>query len=937
MEEIALASVRSITEPSGKTGFTGATHMPLTLAGIATIIDSPHSRAAEAVLTELAVSPEGLAAAEAGRRLTEVGPNRLREPPRVGPLLRFVRHFHDTLIYVLLASATITAVLSHWVDTAVILGVVLLNAIIGFIQEGKAEQALAGIRRMLSPHAQARRDGDWHEIDAADLVPGDVVRLRSGDRVPADLRLLEVASLRLEESALTGESQPASKRIEPVAAGAALGDRSCMAYAGCLVAAGRGIGVVTATGAVTELGRITTMIAAVEPLATPLTRSMAAFGRKLSAVILVLAAVMFTVGWMVHGDTVSELLFASIGFAVAAIPEGLPAVLTITLAIGVQRMAKRKAITRRLPSVETLGSVTVICSDKTGTLTRNEMTARRIATRAGDDTVEGAGYDPIGSVTRDGKAVALADSAALAALVEAMALCNDAVVSRVDGVWTLVGEPTEGALRTLALKTGFAAAEGHRRLAVIPFESEAKYMAILDRIPEDGTRLLMKGAPDQLLTRCTHQRGADGADEPLDPAFWKERIASLGGQGLRVLGAAARRMPDDAQALAEADLAGLTMLGLVGIADPPRSEAVEAIRRCRDAGIRIIMITGDHAGTAAAIARELGLADDLTAVSGEQLETASDDELRALVRTTSVFARTSPEHKLRLVTALQANGEVVAMTGDGVNDAPALKRADVGVAMGIKGTEATKEAAAVVLADDNFATIVNAVEEGRTIYENLRKAILFILPTNGAEAMVILAAVVGGMVLPLTPVQILWVNMVTEITLSLSLALAFEPTVTGTMARPPRRPGAPILGGYFLWRITFVSVLIGGSTMGVFLYQTSIGASLELARSLALNTLVVGQAFYLFNCRSLQDSALTSARLIDNPVAWLSVGVLAVLQLLFVYLPPMNGWFGTTALEAHHWLIPLGIGVAVFLVVEAEKAVVRAWQRSGRGAGCRTP
>ena len=893
--------------------------------------DAPHNRTAAAVLAALNATPAGLAAGEVAHRLAQAGPNRLPEPPRAGLLLRFIRNFHDTLIYVLLGSATITAILGHWVDTVVILAAVVVNAIIGFIQEGKAEQALAGIRRMLALHAQVRRDGDWRVIEAADVVPGDIVRLRSGDRVPADLRLLEVASLRIEESALTGESHPVSKHIQPVAVGVSLGDRSCMAYSGCLVAAGRGTGVVTATGTATELGRITTLIAAVEPLATPLTRAMAVFGRKLSIAILVLAGVMFAIGWMVHGDTLSDLLFASIGFAVASIPEGLPAVLTITLAIGVQRMAKRKAITRRLPAVETLGSVTVICSDKTGTLTRNEMTARRVVTRAGDEAVEGAGYDPTGAVTHDGKAVTLADRPTLAALVEAMALCNDAVVSRVDGVWTLVGEPTEGALRTLAMKTGFTAAGGHRRLAVIPFESEAKYMATLDRSPEAGTRLSMKGAPEQLLARCTLQRRADGTDERLDPAFWKERITFLGRQGLRVLGAAARSMPDTAEALTEADLAGMTMLGLVGIADPPRPEAVEAIRRCREAGIRIMMITGDHAGTAAAIARELGLAEDLTAVSGEQLEAASDDELRTLVRTTSVFARTSPEHKLRLVTALQANGEVVAMTGDGVNDAPALKRADVGVAMGIKGTEATKEAAAIVLADDNFATIVSAVEEGRTIYDNLRKTILFILPTNGAEALVILAAVVSGLVLPLTPAQILWVNMVTEI--SLSLALAFEPAVPGTMARPPRRPGTPILGGYLLWRISFVSVLLGGATIAVFLHQISIGASLELARSLALTTLVVGQAFYLFNCRSLRDAALTPARLLNNPVAWLSVGVLAVLQLLFVYLPPMHGWFGTTALEAHHWLIPLGIGVALFLVVEAEKAAVRAWQRSGRRAG----
>ena len=895
------------------------------MAGTVYSVDAPYSRPAEAVLSELTSTPEGLDVAEAARRLLQAGPNRLREPPRAGPLLRFVRHFHDTLIYVLIGSAMITAVLGHGVDTAIILAVVVLNAVIGFVQEGKAEQALAGIRRMLSPHAQTRRGGGWREIDAADVVPGDIVRLRSGDRVPADLRLLEANNLRIEESALTGESQPSDKRTELVPADAVLGDRRCMAYSGCLVAAGRGIGVVTATGTATELGRITTMISDVETLATPLTHTMAVFGRWLSVAILVLAAIMFVIGWALHDNTVFDLLMASIGFAVAAIPEGLPAVLTITLAIGVQRMAKRKAITRRLPAVETLGSVTVICSDKTGTLTRNEMTARRVVTRAGDTTVEGAGYDPAGAVTQAGKTVSLADSPALAVLVETMALCNDALVSQVDGVWILVGEATEGALRTLALKTGFSVAEGHRRLAVIPFESDAKYMATLDRTNAAGTRILMKGAPDRLLTCCTQQRSADGTDEPLDPAFWEERIAALGGDGLRVLAAAARRVPDDVVTLDADDLAGMTFFGLVGIADPPRPEAVEAIRLCRGAGIRIIMITGDHAGTASAIAGELGLADDLSAVSGRQLETASDDELRALVRTTSVFARTSPEHKLRLVTALQANGEVVAMTGDGVNDAPALKRADVGVAMGLKGTEATKESADVVLADDNFATIERAVEEGRTIYDNLRKTLLFLLPTNGAESLVILVAVVFGLVLPLTPVQILWVNLVTAV--SLALALAFEPTEPGIMTRPPRRPGAPIMDAYFLWRIALVSLLIGGATIAVFLYETSIGAPIELARTLAVNTLVVGQACYLFNCRYLREPSLTPAHLLGNPIAWLAVGVLAVLQLLLVYLPPMHDWFGTTNLEPRQWLIPLGIGVAVFLVIEVEKTVMRAWTR----------
>ena len=883
-------------------------------------VENPHAMPFVDVLNALESDPGGLAGEQARDRLERVGPNRLPEPPREGLLKRFFRHFTDILIIILIVAAGITAVLGHLVDTAVILGVVVINAIIGFVQEGKAEQALEGIRKMLSLNAHANRDGEWAEVEADTLVPGDIVRLRSGDRVPADLRLIEVVNLRVDESALTGESEPTEKDSAPSPQDAGIGDRTGMVFSGTMVAAGRGTGVVTATGPDTEIGRINRMIAEVETIATPLTRQMNRFGQILSVIIVVLAVGMWVVGWLLHDFAPAELFFAAIGFAVAAIPEGLPAILTITLALGVQRMAQRNAITRKLKAVETLGSVTVICSDKTGTLTRNEMTARHVVTRAGSYDVSGTGYKPEGSITRDGTEAAPDDHGDLEAVVRAMAVCNDSEIGEDDGQWRVTGEPTEGALRTLARKADFDDSR-FERVAVIPFESESKFMATLNRTPEGGTRILMKGAPDRLLDRCTLERAADGSSVALDRAFWDHQVEELASGGLRVLAAAEREADAGVAALAMDDLErDMVFVGIVGIIDPPRPEAIEAIAVCRRAGIRVKMITGDHAGTAKAIGREMGIGDGGAALTGADLEKADDAEMQRLARDHDIFARTSPEHKLRLVRALQANGEVVAMTGDGVNDAPALKRADVGVSMGIKGTEATKEAADIVLADDNFASIARAVEEGRTIYDNLRKAILFLLPTNGAQGLVILAAVMAGLALPITPVQILWVNMVTAVTLA--LALAFEPSEPNVMTRPPRFPGAPILSGMFLWRIAFVSVLVGGATIAVFLGVMRSDPNLELARTLAVNTLVAGQVFYLFNSRFLRESSLSLRTLTGNRVALIAVAVLAVLQALFVYAPFMHAWFGSTALSGRQWLVPLGVGLGVFLAVECEKAIV---------------
>jgi magnesium-transporting ATPase (P-type) len=882
----------------------------------------PHALDAEQVWSRLASAPRGLSSAEALARFERLGPNRLPDPPRDSPLRRFLRHFNDVLIYVLIGSALITAALGHWLDTAVIVGVVVANAIIGFVQEGKAEEALRSIRQMLTARAHVRRDGQWCEIDAEGLVPGDLVRLRPGDRVPADLRLTESLNLRIDESALTGESVPSEKHTQALPAYTDLADRACMAYSASMVVAGRGQGIVTATAGQTEIGRINRLMANIEPMETPLTRQMAAFGKVLSIAIVALALLMLVIGVLVHAYPLDEVFLAAIGFAVAAIPEGLPAILTITLALGVQRMARRNAITRRLTAVETLGSVTVICSDKTGTLTRNEMTARHVVTRAGTYDVSGTGYEPLGEITLAGESVALPDHAHLHALIEVVALANDTHIAEHNGEWKITGEPTEGALRTLAHKAGFAGGKHHRH-AAIPFESASKYMATLHTTPSGARRILLKGAPDRLLERCTLEMGPAGKAEPIELAFWEDQIEQLSARGLRVLAAASRDVHTDKNDLRHDDLQqDMVFLGLIAIIDPPRPEAIAAIRSCHRAGIRVKMITGDHAGTARAIGLEMGLGngEPLRIVTGREIEAASDDALRVLAQQGHIFARTSPEHKLRLVQALQASGEVVAMTGDGVNDAPALKRADVGVAMGIKGTEATREAADIVLADDDFSSIERAVEEGRTIYDNLRKTIMFILPTNGAQGFVMLASVLLGLTLPLTPVQILWVNMVVAVTLA--MALAFEPSEPGLMQRPPRRPGAPILGGRLMRRIGLVSLLIGGATIITFELELMLGMRLDVARTSAVTTLVVAQACYLLNSRFLWTSSLTTRGLFANRVAWLAVGGLALLQLVFVYVPAMQIAFGTTNLALRHWLAALAIGVGVFLLVEAEKAFV---------------
>ncbi|AZN29329.1 cation-transporting P-type ATPase [Flaviflexus salsibiostraticola] len=878
-----------------------------------------HAETIDEAAERLGVGTGGLSSDEAAERLEAVGLNELAPPGKDSAFARLLRQFNDPMIWVLIGAAAFTAILGHWVDTIVILAVVIINAVIGFIQEGRAEDALEGIRKMLSLSADVRRDGTWVEIPAEQVVPGDVVWLSAGDRVPADIRLTEVSSLRVDEAALTGESEPVDKSTDPVEADAGVGDRSSMAFSGTTVVAGAGAGIVVGTAEDTEIGRISTMLSEVESLETPLTKQMTKFSSGLAIVVVVLAVAMFGIG-LLYDYSWSELVLSSIGFAVAAIPEGLPAVLTITLALGVQKMAGRNAITRRMTSVETLGSVTTICTDKTGTLTRNEMTVQAVITAHHDYEVEGTGYAPEGAITLDGDAVRIEDHAGLGTLVRIAGLANDSTVSKQNGSWALSGEPTDGALRTFAMKADFD--NPQERIDSVPFDSTYKYMATLDS-HEGQSWVHVKGAPDRLLDRSTTQGFSPNSSEPLDREFWEQKIDEYSSRGLRLLAAAIRQV--DTDGLDHDHVEELTFVGLYAIIDPPRDEAIEAIRLCRQAGIRVAMITGDHAGTATAIGHAMGIGQDQRAVTGAELEAADDEELREIVRKHEIFARTSPEHKLRLVRAMQANGEVVSMTGDGVNDAPALKQADVGVAMGIKGTEATKDAADIVLADDNFATIEAAVEMGRTIYDNLRKAIIFMLPTNGAQGLVILTAVLLGLTLPLTPVQVLWVNMITAVTLS--LALAFEPAEADIMKRPPRQPGGSILPRSGVLRIAYVSLLIGGSTIAVFVLGMEAGWGVDYARTVAVNTLVVGQIFYLLASRFTRTSSIRRELITTNPLSWVSIGVMILLQIGFVHLPVMQTAFSSQSVGWVGWLVPIGVGIAVFLVVEIEKALTRSGGR----------
>lgn len=888
-----------------------------------------HGMPVEECFATLSTQATGLSNSEAQDRLATFGANRLPETRARSIWMRIFEQFNNVLIYVLIAAAMMAFLLDHLTDALVILAVVVINAVIGLIQEGKAEKALDSIKHMVDPSASAIRDGHRVSVDAETLVPGDIVSIEAGDRVPADLRLIRCSNLTIDDALLTGESMVVSKDPTEVEPTAALGDRRSMAFWGTFVASGQGLGIVVNTGASTELGKISSLINTIETLKTPLIVQMDQFARQLTFVILLLSGLAFAFAWGVQGFPISDAFMAVVGLAVAAIPEGLPAVMTITLAIGVQRMAKQQAIIRRLPAVETLGSVTVICSDKTGTLTSNEMMVQHLVTRDHAYAVDGSGYSPEGHFYIDGSQIEPQTHSDLNILLKSCALNNDAELRASQTQWVIEGNPMEAALLSAAMKADIDPAHQRQiepRIDDIPFDSKYKFMATRHAIGDDVVTLI-KGAPERVLAMCDFEHTIKG-DQPIDRAHWEDAMEGLANRGNRVLAVAVKQGPGADRGLQmDHVMHGSTLLGLVGLMDPPRPEAKAAIAKCHTAGIRVVMITGDHALTAGEIARQLGIADAPVVCAGDEVEKADDGALAELVTRVDVFARTTPEHKLRIVTALQANNQIAAMTGDGVNDAPALKRADVGIAMGQKGTEAAKEASEMVLANDNFATITAAVKEGRTVYDNLSKVIAWTLPTNGGQAMTILAALVFGMTLPITPVQILWVNMISAV--ALGLTLAFEPPEHNVMQRAPLPPHSSVLTGRLVWQVIFVSGLFVLGTFGIFQWAIGQGETLDTGRTLVVNTLVIMEIFYLFSIRYRHRTALTWTGVLGTPAVLSGIAVVVLAQALFTFWGPMQTIFSSTAIQVAHLWAMIGIGISVLIIVEIEKWL---WRRFSQRA-----
>ena len=863
---------------------------------------------------------QGLDTFEIRHRQEQFGPNLITPKKGKSSLVIFLLQFHQPLIYILLASAIITSFLQEWVDAGVIYGVVLVNAIIGFLQEIKAVKAIDALSRIVTSSATVLRSGERRQIPAAELVPGDIVFLQSGDKVPADLRLISCRELQVNESALTGESLPSLKKTATLAHDTQLGDRCNMAYSSTLVTYGVASGIVVATGDQTEIGRINEMIASADILATPLTKKLTRFSNVLLYVILALSAVTFFVG-ILRGEGWLEMFMAVVALAVGAIPEGLPAAVTITLAIGVAKMAKQNAIIRKLPAVETLGSTTIICSDKTGTLTQNQMTVLEIAAGGELYQLSGGGYTPVGFFSRNNETINPAEQPALEECLQAGALCNDATLGKVNGEWQIEGDPTEGALLVAARKSGITSSEItviNPRIDAIPFESQHQYMATMHN-DNNQTLIYMKGSTESVLERCSWMLSPNGTSQPMDHHFWQRQAEEMAERGLRVLAFARLRPKNNIEHLDHEDIAsGMVFLGLQGMIDPPRPEAVAAVRACQAAGIQVKMITGDHAVTAASIAGQIGLnsGSEAMVLTGRDLAALSDSDLLEMAEKTAVFARVAPEQKLRLVEALQARGHVVAMTGDGVNDAPALRQADIGVAMGVGGTEVAREAADMLLTDDNFSTIEAAVEEGRGVYDNLVKFITWTLPTNLGEGLVIMVAVFAGTQLPILPVQILWINMTTAVLLG--LMLAFEPKEPGIMSRPPMDPRQPLMTHEVKIRIILVGFLLLLGSFGLFEWQLRQGSSLAVARTCASNVFVFGELFYLFNCRSLKLSIFKIGLFSNRWLLW-GVGIMVGLQLLFTYLPIMHIAFGTSSIGLQEWIPIIGASFMVYIIIEMEK------------------
>ena len=878
------------------------------------------------IFDELQTSPEGLTSADAEERLKKYGLNelRVREVESIWSLL--FRQINNPLIYVLLGSAFLAMVMGKLTDGFVVLGVVIVNAVIGFVQEYRSSQEIAALKNMVPDETIVLRDKKPVTLNTSLLVPGDILLFQSGDNIPADVRLFEVRSFRIIESTLTGESSPVNKISNVIEDNVSLGDRKNMAFNGTSVVSGTAKAIVVQTGSSTELGKIDTMLAQTQKTETPLTRSIASVARGLSIVIMIVAAALFGIAlW--RGYPLVDATLAAITLAVAAIPEGIPAIITIALAIGVRRMALRRAVIRHLPAVETLGSTTVICSDKTGTITRNEMTVKDLWTLGESVYLTGSGYEPSGKMEVNGKAVTTI-SESMGELLEAGVLCNDAHLRMKEGRWGIEGDPTEGALLTSAQKAGIDTEDIRKRsgrIDSIPFESDYKFMATLNEISSQKRVIYLKGAPEVIFSRCVlslqeHDRVQNA-------------IKEFAGTGKRVLAFARKITSGKKESISFDDVKeGLEFIGLQAMIDPPREEARAAIVECRDAGIRVKMITGDHQTTAASIGEQLGIMTEWGSLAGMELDHLDDAALQETASNVNIFARVAPEHKIKLVSALQSRGEVVAMTGDGVNDAPALKRADIGVAMGITGTDVSKDSADIILTDDNFATIVSAVEEGRRVYDNLIKSLAFALPTNLGEAMILLVAVTlfpvinGVPLLPMTPVQILWINLVA--TVSLALPLAFENKEKDIMSRPPRRPGEPLLNRFVLFRTVIVALIITGVGIGLFLHTfntenvMNLESSIALmkAQTMAVTSIIFLQIFYMLNCRSLQQSIFTIG-LFSNRAVIYGISILLTLQIGYVYIPFMNNLFGSSPISLAAWAESALFGAVVLPIISIEKMV----------------
>jgi cation-transporting ATPase F len=887
-----------------------------------------HALPVEEVLAKVSSAEAGISDAEAAKRLQRDGPNQLTARGGASWVKKLLEQFIQPLVVVLIGAGVLSAVLGDFVDAAVIGAVVVANALLGFFQEHRAERAISSLGQTLVTEATVVRDGKARRVPSAELVVGDIVALQSGDTVPADLRLVSSKDLEAEEAALTGESVPSEKSLALLPENTVLGDRKNLAFAGSAITWGQAKGVVVATGDRTEAGRIATLMANTVALETPLTRRIAQLSKLLVWVILGVAAALFGLG-LVRGQPAADTFNAAVALAVGAIPEGLPAAVTIVLAFGVSAMAKRRALIRRLPAVETLGSTTVICSDKTGTLTQNQMTVTTLICGGQSLQVTGVGFEATGHLEANGAAIVPApEGPALQTLLGAGLCCDTRLVWTGEGV-KVEGDPTEAALIVAASKVGLSTerlAKDWPRVDVVPFESEHMYMATLNRDVKGQLTAWVKGSSDALIDRCLDALAEDGSVASFDVKGIQQAVDALAGRGLRVLVVARRRMPDGHADLTHADVTGLTFLGLVGMVDPPRPEAKDAVAKCRAAGIQVKMITGDHAVTAAAIAQELGLegarneAGALRAVTGAELSTLPEAEWPALAERIAVFARVAPEQKLQLVRALQKQGHVVAMTGDGVNDAPALKQADIGVAMGKNGTDVARGAAAMILTDDNFATIQAAVEEGRGVYDNLVKFIAWTLPTNGGAGVVLLLAMLVATDLPVLPVQLLWVNMVAAVLLGLTLV--FEPREPGLMSRPPRPVNAPILDRALIIRTALVSAAMGAAAFGLFEYAEHEGLTLAQARTIAVNTIVIVDVGYLFACRSLRWPQWRIG-FFSNWWVWGGAFAMLVVQLAFTELGIMNRLFHTEPLPLKWWLIPSVVGFVVYVLAELKKVFTR--------------